>query len=120
MKFFKRFNLLDYIIFLGVILTVLFAGYNFLPQRNKDCKMTISYEGEAEIKDGDICFDMDGNKTLGEIRLMGNGFSVSFGGRYSENGIRLGERAYAINLPIKMIVGDYYLEGKIEGIDFGD
>ena len=80
--------------------------------------MTILYEGDAKIKDGDICFDMDGSKTLGEIRLTDNGFSVSFGGKDDESGIRLGERVYAVNLPLRMIVGDYYLEGKIGAIEF--
>ncbi|MBR2916677.1 MAG: hypothetical protein IKC07_03650 [Clostridia bacterium] len=116
MKFLKRFNLLDYIIFAGIIITVLFALYSFLPERSRSYKMVISYEGEADIKNGDVCFDMDGNKTLGKIKLSGENFSVSFGGRDAENGIKMGERTYALNLPLKMIVGDYYLEGKVEEI----
>ena len=78
MKFFKRLNLLDYIIFTGIVVTVFLAVYNFLPQREDRCELIISYEGQAEIKDKDICFDIGGNKHLGEITLRGDKFSVYF------------------------------------------
>ncbi len=119
MKFLKKLNLLDYLIFIGVFLTVFAAIYNFLPQSGTECKIVISYEGEAKIKDGDICFDIKGNKKLGEITVLNEGFSVLVDGGKEEYGIKFKERIYAKKLPLEMFVGDYYLIGRVEEIYYG-
>ena len=122
MKFLKRLNLLDYVIIIVFISTVTLGIYNFFPGRVGECRMTITLFETADIKNGDACYDIAGRRNLGSIKINNDSIYVSFKGSKGDNGIEIGERIYAINMPLELYVGDYYLEGEVASIscDMGE
>lgn len=116
MKFLKRLNLLDYIIFIAFFLTVFLAVYNLLPEKGADCRIYIIPEESFGIKDGDLCYDISARKNLGEITVSGDEFCVIAKGERRDHGVEVRGSIYAINTPVEFYVGDYYLKGRVSRI----
>ena len=116
MKFLKKLNLLDYVIFGAFIIIVFFAVYNFFPDREKTRDFVI-YVRSAEIYTaaaGDICTDYDENISLGEVLgRTAEGIYIKVKAEKAEQGIDVKGKKYLVGMPVRLCAGEFYIEGKI-------
>lgn len=120
MKILKRLNFLDWIIIAAFLLTVFAAIYSLSPfDREEKYIMEIRLNEKADIKKGDICSDADNGKQIGKVSIISeNKFFVEVKGKKAEHGLRVNRRIYLKNMPLRLYIGDFYAEAKLEGLSF--
>ncbi len=121
MKFLKRFNILDYCIIFAAAIAVFIAAMNVFSQEELE-KITICAICDAEIaaKRGDLCKDLDAQEDLGRLAAQ-NGLKITIlsEGKREAQGAEIGKKTYLINMPLRLAVGDFYVEAKIRSIKYG-
>lgn len=118
MKILKRLNFLDWIIIAAFLLTVFAAIYSLSPfDREEKYIMEIQLNEKVDIKKGDICSDADNGKQIGKVSIISeNKFFIEVKGKKAEHGVRVNRRIYLKNMPLRLYIGDFYAEAKLEGL----
>ncbi len=116
MKFLKKLNLLDYVIFGAFIIIIFFAVYNFFPNREKtqDFVMYVKSSKIYDAAEGDLCTDYDENIRLGEVSdRTAEGIFIRVKAEKAEQGIDIKGKNYLVGMPVRLRAGDFYIEGEI-------
>ena len=118
MKILKKLNFLDWIIITAFILTVVAAFYSISPfDKEKTYIMNIYIDEKMDIRQGDICTDGDNGKKLGEVlEVSGNSIRIGVKGRKTVHGARVNRKIYLKNMPLRLYVGDFYAEARLEDL----
>lgn len=119
MKILKRLNFLDWIIISAFILTAVAAIYSLSPLDKEELYiMSVYINEELEISEGDMCTDANSGKQAGEVlKKMGNKLLLGVKGKKADHGIKVNGKVYLKNMPVRLYIGDFFAEAKVEEID---
>lgn len=121
MRFLKRFNILDYCIIFAAAIAIFIAAMSVFSQNELE-KITICAICDTEIsaKGGDLCRDLDVQEDFGRL-IAQNGLEITIlsEGKREAQGAAIGKKTYLINMPLRLSVGDFYVEAKIRSIKYG-
>lgn len=120
MGFFKKFNLLDWVIVGAFLLVVALAVYNFMPENRseKNIKLIISLsDPEISIKNGDPCTDAENGNDLGRVQGLSVGeFYVNAAGTEGKHGAEINGTIYLCGMPLELYIGDWYAAAAVKEI----